>query len=102
MADVKLSLPDAALVALKRTPDQMAEEIRLAAAMKLYELGRLSSGAAAALAGVPRVVFLSKLADDGIATLQFANSSASVVVEITRSVHASTCSMGASETRRSI
>jgi Uncharacterised protein family (UPF0175) len=30
----------------------MAEEIRLAAAMKLYELGRLSSGAAAALAGV--------------------------------------------------
>ena len=70
MFDIKLSLPDEALVALKRTPDQMAEEIRLAAAMKLYELGRLSSGAAAALAGVPRVVFLAKLADYGIPTFK--------------------------------
>ena len=70
MFDIKLSLPDEALVALKRTPSEMAEEIRLAAAMKLYELGRLSSGAAAALAGVPRVVFLTKLSDYGIATFK--------------------------------
>jgi len=32
------------------------------------ELRRLSSGAAAALAGVPRVVFLAKLADYGVDT----------------------------------
>jgi predicted HTH domain antitoxin len=70
MLDIKLSLPDEAVVALKRPPDQLAEEIRLAAAMKLYELGRLSSGAAAALAGVPRVVFLSKLADYGISAFK--------------------------------
>jgi predicted HTH domain antitoxin len=70
MLDIKLSLPDETVVALKRSPDQLAEEIRLAAAMKLYELGRLSSGAAASLAGVPRVVFLSKLADYGIATFK--------------------------------
>ena len=70
MPEIKLSLPDEALVALKRTPGEIAEEIRLAAAMKLYELGRLSSGAAAALAGVPRVVFLAKLADYGIATFK--------------------------------
>jgi predicted HTH domain antitoxin len=70
MLDITLSLPDEAVVALKRPPDQLADEIRLAAAMKLYELGRLSSGAAAALGGVPRVVFLSKLADYGIATFK--------------------------------
>ena len=70
MFDLKLSLPDEALVALKRTPSEMGDEIRLAAAMKLYELGRLSSGAAAALAGVPRVVFLAKLSDYGIATFR--------------------------------
>ncbi len=29
----------------------------------VHELGRLSSGAAAALAGIPRIVFLMKLAD---------------------------------------
>jgi predicted HTH domain antitoxin len=38
----------------------------MAAAMKLYELGQLSSGAAARLAGVPRVVFLSRLEDYGV------------------------------------
>lgn len=48
----------------------MADEIRFAAAMKLYELGRLSSGAAATLAGIPRVVFLAKLSDYGIATFR--------------------------------
>ena len=70
MFDIKLSLPDEALVALRRTPAEVGEEICLAAAMKLYELGRLSSGAAAALAGVPRVVFLAKLADYGIPTFK--------------------------------
>jgi predicted HTH domain antitoxin len=68
--ELKLSLPGEALVALKRTPSEVGEEIRLAAAMKLYELGHLSSGAAAALAGVPRVVFLAKLSDYGIATFR--------------------------------
>jgi predicted HTH domain antitoxin len=42
----------------------------MAAAMKLYELGQLSSGAAARLAGVPRVVFLSRLADYAIDTFR--------------------------------
>jgi len=36
--------------------------------VKLFELGRMSSGAAAGLAGVPRVVFLSRLADYGVDT----------------------------------
>jgi predicted HTH domain antitoxin len=44
--------------------------LRLAAAVKLYELGRLSSGAAATLAGIPRVVFLTKLADYGVETFR--------------------------------
>lgn len=38
--------------------------------VKLYELGRLSSGAAANLAGIPRVVFLNKLADYGVPTFR--------------------------------
>jgi len=36
--------------------------------VKLYELGRLSSGVAARLAGIPRTLFLSKLADYGVDT----------------------------------
>jgi len=38
--------------------------------MKLFEIGKMSSGAAAALAGIPRVVFLSKLAEYGVDTFR--------------------------------
>lgn len=48
------------------TEDEAADALRMAAAVKLYELGRLSSGAAAHLAGVPRVLFLSRLAAYGV------------------------------------
>jgi len=70
MGEITLSIPDELLVALKVTPEQCGVELRFAAAVKLYELGRLSSGAAAKLAGIPRVVFLSQLADYGVDTFR--------------------------------
>ena len=70
MSQLILDIPDETLLSLKLSGDAAADEIRLAAAVKLYELGRLSSGAAARLAGVPRVVFLSKLADYGVDTFR--------------------------------
>jgi predicted HTH domain antitoxin len=57
-------------LSLKLSDEAAAAEIRLAASMKLYELGRLSSGAAARLAGIPRTLFLSKLADYGVDTFR--------------------------------
>ncbi len=70
MGQVAIEIPEDSLVALKLDAPHAAAEVRLAAAMKLYELGRLSSGAAANLAGVPRITFLSKLAAFGIDTFQ--------------------------------
>ena len=70
MAQLTLLVPDEALVALKLSRAEAGDELLLAAAVKLYELGRLSSGAAAALAGVPRIVFLEKLAQYGVASFQ--------------------------------
>ncbi len=46
------------------------KELRLAAAMKLYEIGRLTSGGAAELAGIARVEFLARLRDYNIPTFR--------------------------------
>ena len=70
MSKITLSIPDETLLALKVNPDQLGAELCLAAAVKLYELGRMSSGAAAKLAGVPRTVFLIRLADYGVDTFK--------------------------------
>ncbi len=68
--DITLSIPEESLVALRATPEHVGEQLRLAAAIKLYELGRLSSGAAARLAGVPRPLFLMKLGEYGVPTFR--------------------------------
>ena len=57
-------------LALRTTPERVGVRLLLAAAVKLYEIGELSSGAAASLAGLPRVAFLSRLADFGVDTFR--------------------------------
>jgi predicted HTH domain antitoxin len=68
MTEVMMKLPEKASLALKVPAEDLGQELLLAAAVKLYELGRLSSGAAAEIAGVPKPLFLAKLADYGVCT----------------------------------
>ena len=68
---VTVDLPESAIKALDaKTSDDAVAKLRLAAAMKLYELGRLSTGAAADLAGLGRVEFLDRLAEFGVNAFQ--------------------------------
>ena len=59
---------DDVLLALGLTSEQFCEEAKLLIAVKLYELGRLSTGTASALADMPKPLFLAKLADYGVNT----------------------------------
>ena len=67
---VVLDIPDGSFSALHSGPVELAREIRLAAAAKWYELGRLSQAKAAELAGLSRAEFIQVLADFGVSPFQ--------------------------------
>jgi predicted HTH domain antitoxin len=70
MNQITLDISPEILLGLRVPLEEAGDAVRMAAAVKLYELGQLSSGAAARLAGVPRVIFLARLADYGVNTFQ--------------------------------
>ena len=70
MTEVLLEVPDGTAEALHVPPPRLAAELQLAAAVKLYEVGRLSGGAAAALAGMPKPAFMQSLSGYGVAAIR--------------------------------
>ncbi|HSG40590.1 MAG TPA: UPF0175 family protein [Thermoanaerobaculia bacterium] len=63
-----LTIPysDDLLLSLKESPEEFAAEARLLLAVKLYELGKVSTGRAAELAGISRVEFFFALGRFGL------------------------------------
>lgn len=61
MEKVILEIPEEILISLKESSKEFSKDILILAAVKLYELGKLSSGRAAQLAGVSRISFLQSL-----------------------------------------
>jgi predicted HTH domain antitoxin len=61
MSAVQLEIPEETLISLKTDVESFARDLKMLAAVKLFELGKLSSGRAAQLAGLTRVEFLLAL-----------------------------------------
>ena len=67
---LSFDIPEATVRVLGSSPAEAESKVRLAAAMKLYELGYLSAGAACDLAGISKIEFLHQLADFGVEALR--------------------------------
>jgi predicted HTH domain antitoxin len=66
MQTLTIEYPAEVLWALQEEPEAFAAEARLLLAIKLYETGKLSTGLAARLAGVPRGAFFYLLGQYGL------------------------------------
>ncbi len=63
---IQVEYPEHFPDALQTTADNFEQEARMAMAVKLFEMKRLSSGMAAQLAGIDRVSFLMQLSQYGV------------------------------------
>lgn len=66
MTTIKLEFPEDVFSALRRTPDEFADELRLAAAIHWYQRGVISQEKAASIAGLDRTDFLLTLAREEV------------------------------------
>lgn len=66
MANLQIDFPDSVLLATGQSPEEFVREAKFLLALKLFEVGRISSGRAAELSGVPRVEFLFRAGRMGV------------------------------------
>ncbi|WP_176428907.1 UPF0175 family protein [Nodularia sp. NIES-3585] len=69
MSQLKIEYPETLPDALQQTREEFEQEAKMAMAVKLFEMKRISSGLAAQLAGVDRVSFLLNLHRYGVAMI---------------------------------
>lgn len=70
MTRVQVEFDSDIFATLRRSPDEVAREMRLAAAVIWYAQGRVSQGRAAEIAGVSRAQFLDALSVSGVSACQ--------------------------------
>ena len=71
MVQMTIDMPEEALAALRKDPQDFARELRRAAAVKWYELKILSQERAARVAGLSRADFQGTLGRSGVSPFQY-------------------------------
>ena len=70
MVQMTIEVPETALAALRKAPEEFARELRLAAAVKWYEQRLVSQERAAEIAGISRAEFVDALGRFGVSAFQ--------------------------------
>ena len=68
---LRLDMPEDVFSALRKSPDEFTKELRLAAAVKWYEMGIISQEKAAEIAGVTRADFIFSLSRFKVSPFQY-------------------------------
>jgi predicted HTH domain antitoxin len=71
MVRMIIEMPETALAALRKDPEGFAKEMRLAAAVKWYELRLISQARGAEIAGLSRAEFIDALGRFGVSVFQY-------------------------------
>jgi predicted HTH domain antitoxin len=71
MTTLTLEMPDTAFATLYKDPSEFTRELRVAAAVKWYELELISQGRAAEIAGLTRADFITALGQYKVSPFQY-------------------------------
>ncbi|MBW4561187.1 MAG: UPF0175 family protein [Mojavia pulchra JT2-VF2] len=71
MKTVTIQLPETVFSSLRKNPEEFVQEMRIAAAIKWYELGNISQNKSAEIAGLTRVEFINALSRYRVDFMQY-------------------------------
>ena len=71
MVRVTFELPEDVLSSVRKDPERFTQELRLAAAVKWYEMGLVSQSRAAEISGLSRSEFISALGRFEVSAFQY-------------------------------
>ena len=86
MTTITIEMPDDVFTTLRRSPDELARDVRLTVAIQWYSQGLISQGKAAEIAGLDRTEFLYRLAHGKVDAFQI--SAEELAEEVERDLQA--------------
>jgi predicted HTH domain antitoxin len=86
MVEMRIPIPEGLAQALQMSEEEFEQEARVLLAAKLYELGRVSGGVAAQIAGMDRLSFLAALSRCQVPAIHLRDAEVNAEIEAARSL----------------